>query len=154
MILQAAAFPVPTSLLVFNKCSPTTERMLQPSLYLCVLKARLSTLVLFLPSQKGRAINTSMTGSCREGAMASSIAHAVCIIVSKSHSSSLTQSADYSSLDQMPSPRSCGSNLKDTLPILQIRDGRQLFWPEVFLPIKRDMIQDLSAICFFIFKYL
>lgn len=86
--------------------------------------------------------------------MASSIAHAVCIIVSKSHSSSLTQLADYSSLDQMTSPQSCGSNLKDTLPILQIRDGRQLFWPEVFLPIKQDMIQDLSAICFFIFKYL
>lgn len=30
MILQAAAFPVPISLLVFNKCSPTTEGMLRP----------------------------------------------------------------------------------------------------------------------------
>lgn len=30
MILQAAAFPVPISLLVFNKCSPTTEGILRP----------------------------------------------------------------------------------------------------------------------------
>lgn len=30
MILQAAAFPVPMSLLVFNKCSPATEGMLRP----------------------------------------------------------------------------------------------------------------------------
>lgn len=76
--------------LLHCRCSTNVHQLQRehrdPSLYLCVgqmLKRCLSTLVLFLPLQQSIAINTSKTGPCQEGAMASSIAHALCIIVLK-----------------------------------------------------------------------
>lgn len=84
MILQAAAFPVPISLLVFNKCSPTTEGMLRPK-SLSMYRTNAKETFVYSSSVSSIAEEYShqhcVTGSCWEGGMVSQRAYARSIIV-------------------------------------------------------------------------
>lgn len=83
---------LPTSLLVFNKCLPTTQGTWRPkSLSVCqtIAEDMFAYFGSVSPIAKEYSHQHPMTGSCREGALASSIAQALSRSVSKSHFSSL-----------------------------------------------------------------